>query len=175
MKKKNKALRILSAALVLLCLVLITGSFNTGMLARYATKASGSDAAEIASFSVAASSSPSKEAQEGSNMAGYEITLTNNSETAVAYVARVSFPEELEADRIGVQIRSGEDWETMTDLCFRGQLKPGGNETAEIRLDLGAYLESLEYDSFYTFRNDDIGGGEETVPFQVIVTFTQMN
>ena len=87
MKTKRKPNLFLTAALALLCLVLITTYFSSGILARYTTKSSGSDSARIAAFMVDAEMAP------GTEENSYLIHIRNDGETAVSCTVQITLPD----------------------------------------------------------------------------------
>ncbi|MBR3415224.1 MAG: hypothetical protein IKH09_00820 [Clostridia bacterium] len=148
--KKKRLPSALGAALVLLCFVLVTAHFTTGMYARFTTKSGGGDTGRTASFSVSATSAQTGpvEITPATDKAGtYSVTLSNPGEIPVRYVAEVRFDNDADAAKFG----------TIAPLT--GQIAPGGTVSGNITFDMSGYL----------------GGGAGTVPFTVVVTFTQID
>ena len=82
MKEKRKPNIFLRAALVLLCMVLLSTHFTAGLYARYTTSAKGSDQSRLASFSVKAEQLSVETYQ---NVAACSFHVANPGETAVRY------------------------------------------------------------------------------------------
>ena len=112
MRTKKKMPAALSAAIVLLCLVLLSAHFTSGMYARYTTRAQGSDKGSAADFNVLAESN-FVEVKAGED--GYQITLTNKSNVSVSYKAVIQFVDSEDADRFA------------EPPVFTGELEPGGD------------------------------------------------
>ncbi|MBR4661172.1 MAG: hypothetical protein IKO92_00405 [Clostridia bacterium] len=147
--KKKRIPAALGVSLVLLCLVLVTAHFTTGMFARFITKSAGNDAGRIASFSVSAASAqsgPVRITPATDKKGAYEITVFNPGKAAVNFTANVVFDDPDDAGKFSV-----------TPLT--GVLAPGGDFTGNITLDMNGYA----------------GGGAGDVPFTVVVTFTQID
>lgn len=150
MMRKKSMPTALSVALVLLCMVLVTAHFTTGMYARYTTKSRGDDTGRIASFKVSATSNQTGTPIEltASNKSGeYKLKVTNPGETAVRYKAEVKFASADDSAK----------FDTVEPLT--GTLAPKG-KSEDITLTLNM-SESVT--------------GEGTVPFTVVVTFTQID
>ena len=147
MMRKKSMPTTLSVALVLLCMVLVTAHFTTGMYARYTTKSRGDDTGRIASFKVSATSDQTGPVTIGATKEGtYTLTVTNPGETAVRYKAEVKFASADDAAKFG----------EIAPLT--GTLAPDANETKTLTLKMS---ESVT--------------GAGTVPFTVVVTFTQID
>ena len=165
--KTKKRTRILSAAAVLLCLVLVSSYFSSGMLARYVTRSGDDDFSHIAALRVSAVTEE-KEAADFTRT--YEVTLTNDSDVAVYYEASpvLTLPEGTTGTpKITV------DGEALTDDVLSGELAPGGEKTVTLVLDLTGV--ELGADKFETFSNTDVSGAAADLPFTVTVTFTQID
>ena len=148
MKRKKKIPASMSAAAILLCLILLSAHYTTGMYARYTTRAAGDDLARAASFQVSADADPSTPVvnieHHGSGV--YKITVRNDSDVAVRYVAHVTSSDP-EANAL------------FKNLVYSGELEPhSDSKPVAVKLDME------EYD-----------GTETEIPFDVIVTFTQIN
>lgn len=113
---------LLRAALLLLCLVLLTVHLMGSLFAKYSTTASGSDSARVARFDVQANCFYDNENDK------YTLTITNDSEVTVAYA--VSYSCNGEDLPVGVTITFGDN--------NSGTLAPGG----EIEGDLTVSDES---------------------------------
>lgn len=157
------------AAVALLCLVLVSAHFTSGMFARYTVNASSEGEARVASFDVSAEAmteSPVAIIANGTDENGkseYTVTIKNHSETAVRFEAAVVFNDE---DKAKFDDSDGK-------LTFSGDLAPNGEAEKTITLDMSAYFE--ENDKYSTFSNDDISGNQGQAPFEVLVTFTQID
>lgn len=147
MMRKKSMPTALSVALVLLCMVLVTAHFTTGMYARYTTKSRGDDTGRIASFKVSATSAQTGPVTIGASKEGtYTLTVTNPGETAVRYKAEVKFASADDAAKFG-------------EITLpTGTLAPGANETKTLTLKMSGSTD-----------------GAGTVPFTVVVTFTQID
>lgn len=168
MKTKNRTHRILSAAAVLLCLVLVSSHFNFGMLARYVTRANGSDTARIAALQVSAETVPKE--NENSFLRSYEVTLRNDSDVAVRYEASPLLTL-TNGDKSSAGV-AGDEKHPVKDGVFSGDLAPHSSETVTLTLDLTQV--EMGTDAFATFDNTDISFTAE-LSFTVTVTFTQIN
>lgn len=149
MRKRKGMPTVLSAALVLLCLVLVTAHFTTGMYARYTTRSKGDDTGRIASFKVSATSDQTGtpiELTASARSGEYKLMVTNPGETAVRYKAEVKFASADDAAK----------FDTVEPLT--GTLAPGGEKAETLTLKMS---ESVT--------------GDGTVPFTVVVTFTQID
>lgn len=150
MRKRKGMPTVLSVALVLLCLVLVTAHFTTGMYARYTTRSKGDDTGRVASFKVSASSDqngPVSIEAVGNRQGVYSLKLNNPGDVTVRYTANVVFDK---SDDAGL-------FEPIEPLT--GEIAPKGNVTREITFDMSGYL----------------GGGAGNVPFTVVVTFAQVD
>ncbi len=151
MKTKKKIPISLSAAAVLLCLVLVSAHFTSGMYARFTTGASDSGAGRFAAFNVSATAEDGTVVIDENGTGEYVVKITNPGEVAVRYKAVLAFDETY----------AGLFDSTKLDRVLEGELAPG--MTAEEEL---------------TFSFDMSGvstTGPGTVPFTVTVTFTQID
>ena len=149
MMRKKSMPTVLSVALVLLCMVLVTAHFTTGMYARYTTKSKGDDTGRIASFKVSATPDPTDtpiELTASARSGEYKLKVTNPGETAVRYKAEVKFASDDDAAK----------FREITPLT--GTLAPGGEKAETLTL---------------TMKDTVTGTGE--VDFTVVVTFTQID
>lgn len=88
--KTNRKVNIpMCAALILLCLVLVSSHLTSGLYARYTSSSTGSDSARVAKFEVETSGADENISvtadNSGSNNGTYIITIENKSEVAVSY------------------------------------------------------------------------------------------
>ena len=166
-KKPNFAIR---AACVLLCLVLISVHFSTGLYARYVSRASGSDRGRAAAFGVSAELTPAEE--------GYTIELSNPSEVAVRY--SVTFRAQNAGSFSEVKLGTGEPTPLGPDGSVTfvnvGTLAPNGSGSlAMIPTAVpGAGSDSADA-ALLDFSNDSTASLEETLPFTVTVSYEQID
>lgn len=182
MKTKRRSNVPLRVALVLLCLVLITAHFTSGMYARYVTRAKGADQSGTAVFTVRAEAGETDEdgailpvsivadGTDENGMAKYVLRLSNPGQTAVRYEATVLFKDS-EEEHNAEKFAPGED---NANLSLQGELAPGATAEETFVLDLSDYFKKTAGDGL-DFDNDLISGDEGTVPFVVMVTFTQID
>lgn len=172
MKQTKKTSFVLRAACVLLCLVLISAHFTSGLYAKYIVSATGSDTGRTASFRVSA-------AMGDENNGEYTITLQNGSETAVCYSVTV------QPDKAGMfssaKLGNLDPKELDASGAFFtfenvGRIAPGGNDSAVLSLTVDpGYPGSDDASSLLDFSNDSVSSGETELPFTVTVTFVQVN
>ena len=168
MKARRRTPITLSVAAVLLCLVLVSAHFTSGMYARYVTRSNGADTGHIAAFQVTAEATKTGPVKIVSGVtedgkSTYEVKILNPSETAVRYEAQVLFT-------------SDEDKNLFTDadsMTFSGELAPGGEATETLTLNMSDSFATDAMD--LSFSNDVIPGDAGSVPFTVLVTFTQID
>lgn len=137
----------LSVAAVLLCLVLVTAHFTSGMYARFVTRAQGSDRSHAAEFDVSATPDYA-EVNAGEN--GYEIKVKNSSNFSVDYVVNITFDEEKDVGRFSID-----------SAALSGVLTANGTDGSTATIPVTFVLQ------------DDKGDG--TAPFTVTVSFTQID
>lgn len=169
MKRKNRTSVILSTAALLLCLVLVSSYFSSGMLARYVTRANGTDSARVAPLKVSAVLT---EEEQGRT---YTVTLRNDSGVAVRFEAapELSLPE----GATGSAVFAWEDSQAGEDVR-EGELTPGATLALTLTVDLsGISLSALAPtdDAFPSFSNGDISTAAADLPVTVTVTFTQID
>ena len=166
MKTKRKIPISLAAALVLLCLVLVSAHFTTGMYARYASNSERSAGASAAKLQVlveeAGNSSGASTSSSVSLTAGeaaqYTIKIRNPGQTAVKYTTQVVFEEE-----------SASLFKQPDSLT--GTLAPGENREETISLE----LKDPEAGNGLDFDNDVLANENGEIPFEVLVTFVQID
>lgn len=157
------------AGVAVLLLTLISAHFASGMFARFSVSAAGEGEARVASFSPAVdfpTDSPVTIINNGTDDFGsteYLVKVKNSGETAVRYEAVVTF--------------TGEDAAKFDDdkLTFSGDLAPEEEAEHTLTLDMSAYFATQVNDKYSTFRNDDISGNKGEAPFEVSVSFTQID
>lgn len=173
MRYKSKPSVAAVAAAALLCLVLISMHMTAGVFARYTVKAESPEddgTARVAGFSVSAEAPTENpvtiiaNGTDENGIAAYAVKVKNNSETAVKYIAKVSFNDE--DDRI--KLDDNDD-----KLTFSGYLAPTEEAENTVTFDMSEYFE--KNDKWSTFSNDDISGENGKVPFNVDVRFTQVD
>ncbi len=171
MKAKNKIPVSLSVASVLLCLVLLSAHFTSGMYARYVTSASGGDTSRIAKFVVSGKGAEEPvQIKAGDTEGEYTITLTNNSEVAVRYDLTVSFGL---ADGATVPTYEVDKEKPGTDP-ITGELEPQTDKEISLIFDISDVTAAAASDGL-DFSNANISGDSGEIPFEVLVTFTQIN
>ena len=173
MKTKNRTSKILGAVAVLLCLVLVSSCFSSGMLARYVTRAGKDGDSRIAALRVSATTEEIT-SEAGPHTRTYTVTLRNDSEVAVLYEGAPALMLPEGAD--GVPAYTGDFDEELG--VFTGTLAPHGSKTLTLTVDLsGISLAGLdeEPETAFSFSNDDISEITAELPFTVTVTFTQID
>ena len=116
MRTKKKLPSALSIAAVLLCLVLVTAHFTSGMYARFVTSAGANGNGRAAEFDVSATQNL---AEVKASEDGYQITFTNNSNVPVTYEAVIRFDDDADAARFSAL------------PPITGELEPGKTVTTE--------------------------------------------
>lgn len=162
----------LTAALVLLCLVLISVHFTSGMYARFAVKTAGELETRLAAFQVTADMKPGEEANT------YIIQMQNKSETAVACSVEILLKESVPEEYLkSVSLNGQTGTLSNRSVTFENVefLAPGaaGQELP---------LEFVFNDSYHAlsanapdFSNQTTASEDMTVPFTVRVTYTQVD
>ena len=176
MKTKKKIPVSLSVASVLLCLVLLSAHFTSGMYARYVTRASGGDTSRIAAFAVSAEDK--KEAvtiTAGQNsedqQSEYVVTVKNGSEVAVSFEAKLVFPGLEDAPEYTIQ---GANKSEQSENGIIGYLAPQESKELTVSFNLDNQFSQPAAEGL-DFSNTNISGDNGEIPFEVIVTFTQIN
>ena len=169
--KKKKMPWPIGAAVLLLCLVLLSTSLLSGLMARFVTRADGNDGARIASFLPSVEGAEDAVTIIANSQSEYVIKIKNQGETTVRYSAVVEFSgEHPEADAE----KFDEGTEEEPKLTFTGELAPGEEKDETVTLDMAAYFEKMD-DKWDTVSNEDVSGEAGEVPFAVRVTFTQLD
>ena len=162
------------AAVLLLCLVMISIHMTSGMFARYSVSANDEYTVQVAEFSVSAEADEDQpvlivtDGTDDSGKAQYAVKVKNPGETAVHYVAVLNFTGDEADDNTEKFDNSNEQ------LTFSGDLDPDSEQDHQIDMDMSAYFSSLD-DKYSTFSNDDISGESGQAPFELTVTFTQID
>ena len=189
MKKTNRPNRVLGAAAILLCLCLISAHFTMGLYARYTTRASGKDAARAAKFNVEAEVTEvvPENPPTGTNASltrSYHAKLVNKSEVAVCASIKMVFDE-------GVIITSGKIGNTTINaedntIVFNGSFDIAPDATRD---DID-FTITFDADSKFTVdsvtnkmdptlpsgeANEDLSVATLRLPFNAIITFTQID
>ena len=173
MKAKRRTPVSVVLAAAVLCLVLISAHFASGMFARYTVKSGGDGKGSVASFSVSAqepTENPVVIINNGTDDAGkaeYTVKIKNSGDTAVRYEACVTFTGEKATENAEMFDESDDK------LTFTGDLAPSEEAEETITFDMSAYFETN--DKYNTFSNDDMSGSSGEAPCDVAVTFTQID
>ena len=177
MKTKRRPPIAVYAAAALLCLVLVSMSMTSGVFARYTAKAENPEddsTAQVAAFAVSVEEPTENDpvtiiadGTDDNGKAVYTVKVKNDSEVAVRYSAVVEFTGEKATE-------NAEKFDDSDDqLTFTGDLAPKAEAQEQITLDMSAYFETN--DKYNTYSNDDISGDKGKAPFEVHVTFDQIN
>lgn len=158
------------AVCVLLCLVLISAHFASGLYAKYIVNTRGGEVGRIASFRV------------GADMTGeggvYSLAITNDSEETVSYSVRVQ-PKEagmFSAITLGSGNPPTPDENGAVVFPDVGTLAPGAVGTAALTLVVNpAYVDPNAASDPPDFSNDSAASSESELPFTVTVTFEQID
>ena len=146
----------LKLAVILLCLVLITTHFTSGLYARYISRSSADTSARVALWKVGAKEGKPALTIDCSSSDlddEYEITVTNNSEVAVKYGIVVVFTEALKSgitlkmDETKVPTTTNRKEFVFTDVARLNS----GNASAKHILTFTANSNDVEEDHSYTF------------------------
>ena len=166
-RKHNPALWV---AAVLFCLVLISTSMNSGMLARFRTLAGGNDRARVASFSVTADMKTDEQ-----DPACRLISFSNTSEVAVSCSVVISFAEEV-PDGLIAAVKLGDQEKAFArEVKFDVDSLAAGASLAE-PLKLSFVLNPTAGNSDDPdFDNQSVKGSTGSIPFTVTVEFSQNN
>ncbi len=168
MKSKSRPNVFLGAAVILLCLVLVSAHFTAGIFAKLVSNATGADDGGAAGFRVDAELTPA----EGDG--AYTLKLVNDSDVAVCCDVKIT----LEKTASGT-VKYGDETVTFTDTD--SVLLPGSVDVAPhassapmeltVTLDSGAGTE----EHFTDRSNDTTSGSDESVAFAVVVSCTQVD
>ena len=170
MKQRKKTGFALGAACVLLCLVLISAHFASGMYAKYIVNTRGGDSARAASFRVRA---------DMTGEAGvYGLSFTNSSETAVSYSVKVQpqAPGMFSAISLDGGAAPTPDENGAVTFADVGTLAPGAAGSAALTLIVDpTWVDPDAGSDAPDFSNDNTASAEAELPFTVIVTFVQID
>ena len=170
MKQTKKPGFALWAACVLLCLVLISAHFTSGLYAKFIVNTATSDDGRAASFQASASMKD----QDGS----YELTFVNDSEVSVRYSVTVlpNEPEMFSDITLDGESGSAPDENGAVTFLNAGTLARGATGHADLTLTVNqAYVDPDAASLLLDFSNDSITTAETTLPFTVTVSFTQID
>lgn len=170
MKETKKPSFAIRAACVLLCLVLISVHFTSGLYARYISKAVGSDRSRSAAFQVSA------ELEQDTNSNSFNVKLNNRSETAV----RCSITVRPKAADMFSEIKLGEiagNFENgVVTFPNVSELAPGAENTLVLSLTVNsAYSDPDAVSALLDFNNDSTTSVDSERPFTVVVGYEQIN
>ena len=173
MNKEHRTPMPIVIAFALLCAVLISSHFVSGLFARYTITGEGSSYTRAAAFGVEATAdevSPVTITADGTDDSGkaiYTVTVKNTGEVAVKYEATVAFTGD-DAQENAAKFDASDD-----NLTFTGYLMVGEQAQETVTFDMSGSLETD--DKWSTYSNDDISGGRGEAPFTVTVRFTQID
>lgn len=166
-RKHNPALWV---AAVLFCLVLISTSMNSGMLARYRSAAKGIDRARLASFSVTADMKTDEQ-----DPTCRLISFSNTSEVAVSCSVTISFGDEVPLDLIRTVKLGEKDKPFAREVTFEvGSLAPGASLPEPLKLLFELNAASGNSDD-PDFDNQTVKDSVASISFTVTVEFSQIN
>ena len=181
MNKKNRPNRLLGAAALLLCLCMISAHFTTGLYARYTTRASGSDSARVAKFSVQIVSATEEVAPDENGQATYNVTVSNLSEVAVSCLVELEFAKTLTADAATYAVGTN----VATKITPAGNkvgghlnMAPGEKDvvlTFVVTFDKASLAKTLNIVNTSTDANDNISTATGSIDFTAKATFTQID
>jgi uncharacterized repeat protein (TIGR01451 family) len=167
-------------AVVLLCLLTFSVYLTSGMLARYTTRASFSDSARVAKFTVGATGSTGTMAFEYKNGAfvpkqgstnQYTLTVSNASEVAVRYnVVVENLPAYVTATVSGTEYTVPDGGNSIT-IPTTGDLA-AGSTSAEMTITFGitaAYLDNL------TPTTNTLVATDTAIDFDALVRIVQID
>lgn len=143
MGKQHKVNIPMCAALILLCLTMISIHLTSGLYARYTVTASGHDSARVAKFAVGGSSEENPLSIENipdDDSDIYTFTVTNDSEVTVEYTLEFVFASEVSAwveltlDKTATEPGTAGTFTNGTNCSFSPvfTLAPGGSRTHNV-------------------------------------------
>ena len=181
-KKYRRKVNIpMCAASILLCLVLFSTYFMSGIFARYTTSMAVSGSARVAKFDTKLTSQPGEltftPAWNGTKYAAdsetFTLSIKNDSEAAVRYAIRLVFANAsangcIKVTNTGAALDDDSIW-----VIPGGTLASGTSATVDVTF-------SFDPDAFakgYTpeGENGSLKTGETTFDFNTFVTFTQID
>ena len=171
MKKVIKSNIAIKAAGVLLCLVLISAHFTSGLYARYISRARDGDRSRVSAFAVRADM-----IQEDTGE--YTLSLSNQAEVPVRYSVTVTLHQSLPDGSIAAAELNGVSMEfdesgavTFPDV---GVLSSGSGATATLSISAD-FSGSTGGAAVEDFDNDSISVNGWDCPFTVTVQYVQIN
>ena len=170
MKQRKKTGLALGAACVLLCLVLISAHFASGMYAKYIVNTRGKNVARGSSFRVAA--------EMTGDAGSYGLTFTNDAETAVSYSVKVQplAPGMFSAISLDGGAAPTPDENGAVIFPNAGTLAPGATGSAALTLIVDpTWVDPDAGSDAPDFSNDVTASAETELPFTVTVTFEQID
>ena len=156
-------------AAVLFCLVMFSTYLMGGLFARYTTSDQGGDSARVAKFDVACSVAQATD-EDGKDIEGkFTLTVTNNSEVAVAYSIHVAFSAPMSIT-IGGETKTLAEGETsVTFTNDDWTLAPGEDDKHTLQFAITDWTG-------VTNKDTDSGPTEPvTFVFEVSVTAEQID
>ena len=180
MRFQSKPNIFLVAAAVLFSLVLVSAHFSSGMYARYTTRASGSDQASLAAFH------PKADLTQGDQEGTYSLELDNSgSEVAVACTVRIQLDDSIPEGQVK-EIRLQIDDKSFTEentgeesnsFVFEnvGMLAPKDSKTCTLTVVLDENADTEATDAWTDYDNDSGSVADGDCPFEVHVSFAQVN
>ena len=183
MYREDRPNRILQIAGILLCLVLVSAHFTTGMYARFTSRSSAADRARIASFRVQITGAEEVAPPDESGRAVYKVTVSNLSEVAVSCLVELEFDEELSI--LEATFREGGNAESAVTIADDAAYKVGGNVqmapqgsaelTFRLRFDTADLVRLLTINNTTLDANDNISTAVGHIDFTAVATFTQID
>lgn len=167
-KKPNKALW---AACVLLCLVLISTHFASGLYAKYVTGTADGDKARVSSFH------PTAVMTAGTENGSYNISLHNSSETAVRYSVTVmpQNPGQIASCKLGEKTITEPNDDGAFIFTNVGSLIPGKDASAQLTIQLdSSYSDPDVVPQVLDFSNESLTVSTSGCPITVTVSYEQI-
>lgn len=159
----------LSAAVILLCLVLVSAHFTAGIFAKMISGTKGEDSGRLAAFRVDAELTPAGE--DGA----YQLVLDNHSDVAVRCTLTVTLGKPASGTvRIGEKTVVFRDQTKVSIGDYALFLAPGERSEA-IKLTVSVENAGETEEHFTDRSNDTVSGSNETVAFTVLVSCIQVD
>ena len=183
--KRPSAGFLYDAALLLVCLALLSSCIASGLLAKFTSAGNDADRGRVAQWTARASAGSLLEIlPSGDGILTYPITITRNSESASTCDVTIVFDEDMSAIIENPHIGSVTPVEgaSFTDtLTFRRvSTFPATRgttvvDTIDLILQVRASYMSLITDAIDDYDNDIINGSVANVPFVVTVNVEQID
>ena len=162
------------AALVLLCLTMVSIHLTSGLYARYTVSSTSHDSARVAKFDVSADVQPATDAEDKPIEGQFILTVTNHSEVAVEYQIVVSL-----SDRMDAQIVNPVDVTETNEKTISDNKKTitFANNQWKLEPNTGVRTHTLQFEitNWVGLTETDINSGEtEPVDFDFKVEVTAM-